>query len=148
MHLLVAVDFSPHSEAALDHGCALAACLGATPLVLHVVHDPAEMPGYYAKQLLKRKRLERIDDLAREMLERFIASAAENHRSIAACPQIETELVCGLPGTRIVEVAHDHQVKMIIMGSRGHNGLKRLMLGSVAAQVVRLSPCPVTVVKR
>ena len=60
---------------------------------------------------------------------------------------METILVSGLPSTRIVEVARQREVKMIIMGSQGRTGFKRLMMGSVAEKVVRLSPLPVTVVK-
>ena len=45
--ILVPVDFSRHSEAALLKACELAECSGNPILVLHVIHDPAEMPGYY-----------------------------------------------------------------------------------------------------
>ena len=47
--ILVPVDFSPHAEAALVHAANLAECLQRPLVVLHVVHDPGEMPGYYAR---------------------------------------------------------------------------------------------------
>ena len=63
--ILVPVDFSPHSTAALLQAARLAECTGQRLLVLHVIHDPAEMPGYYGR-VTKKKKLVRIEDLARE----------------------------------------------------------------------------------
>ena len=147
MYVLVPVDFSSHSEAALRYACRLAVCMGATPLVLHVVHDPGEMPGYYSKALAGKRLLGCIEDSAAAMLEKFLARMAKNNDEVAACDAIETLLVRGLPTTRILEVAQQRTAKMIVMGSRGRTGLKHLMMGSVAEQVMRLSPVPVTVVK-
>ena len=78
--ILVPVDFSPHAEAALLHACELAHCTGSPLLVLHVVHDPNEMPGYYAK-LAKKKMLTRIEDIAEEMLDEFLARVSSSIRN-------------------------------------------------------------------
>ena len=56
-------------------------------------------------------------------------------------------LVVGLPVTRILETAEKIEARMIVMGSQGRTGLKHIMLGSKAEQVVNLSPIPVTIVK-
>ncbi len=48
--LLVAVDFSPYSEQALCFAGRLAEKLKARLLVLHVIHDPGEAPGFYAQK--------------------------------------------------------------------------------------------------
>ena len=53
--ILVPVDFSEHSEAALFEASRYAQAMNASLVVLHVVHDPGEMPGYYSK-LIKKKR--------------------------------------------------------------------------------------------
>jgi nucleotide-binding universal stress UspA family protein len=47
--ILVPVDFSAHSKAALLKACELAGCTNDPVLVLHVIHDPADMPGYYGQ---------------------------------------------------------------------------------------------------
>lgn len=147
MHLLVPVDFSLPSEAALRVACRLAVDMKAIPLLLHVVHDPVDMPGYYSKALMKKPLLGHIEDVAAEMLQDFLARAAQKHDEVAGCTGIESLLVRGRPTTRIVEVAQKYGVKMIIMGSQGRTGFKHLMMGSVAEQVMRLSPIPVTIVK-
>ena len=74
-HILVPVDFSSHSEAALLLACKLASCFDAAPLILHVVHDRGDMPGYYAKTL-KKKHLARIEDGASDMLADFLTRVA------------------------------------------------------------------------
>ncbi len=47
--VLVAVDFSKDSEAALIWACNYAGQVGAAVLVLHIVHDPIETPGSYRR---------------------------------------------------------------------------------------------------
>lgn len=131
----------------MREACELASATGADLLALHVIHDPGSMPGYYTKALLKKPLLGRIEDSAAAMLEEFLDRMGKADAKNGNCRKIESILVRGLPATRIVEVAQQREVKMIIMGSRGHSGMKRLMVGSVAEHVVRLSPIPVTVVK-
>jgi nucleotide-binding universal stress UspA family protein len=144
--ILVPVDFSPHSEAALLKACELAKCMKLPLLVLHVVHDPGEMPGYYAR-IAKKKQLMRIEDIAREMFDDFIASVVKKHPKIAELKAVETMLVLGLPVTRILHVVEKTDATMVVMGSQGRTGLERMMLGSKAEQVVRLCPVPVMIVK-
>ena len=64
--ILVPVDFSKHSEAALWEACELSESMGAPLVVLHVVHDPGDMPGYYTR-VSKKKHLTRIEDAAAKM---------------------------------------------------------------------------------
>lgn len=144
--LLVPVDFSVHSETALLYACELSERLKIPLLVLHVVHDPAEMPGYYS-QVTKKKHLVRLEDAAAEMLDDFLKEIAGKYPKCKLLRNLESMLVVGLPVTRILEVAKMVNATMIVMGSRGRTGLDHLMLGSKAEQVVRLSPLPVLIVK-
>jgi nucleotide-binding universal stress UspA family protein len=144
--ILVPVDFSTHSAAALRHACELASCIHCPVTVLHVVHDPAEMPGYYSK-FTKKKNLTRMEDLAREMLERFLDEFKTRNPDLKVIKKAEVRLVLGLPVTRILQVAEKIHASQVVMGSQGLTGLKHVLLGSKAEQVVRLAPVPVTIVK-
>lgn len=144
--ILVPVDFSPHSTAALLEAARLAECTGQRLLVLHVVHDPAEMPGYYGK-VTKKKKIMRIEDLAREAFERFLRQVREAHPTLRALAECDEAVVVGLPLTRILEVIERSGASMVVMGSQGRTGLDHILLGSKAEQVVRLSPVPVLIVK-
>jgi nucleotide-binding universal stress UspA family protein len=144
--ILVPVDFSVHSEAALVYACELADIMPAAVMLLHVVHDPGEMPGYYSK-LIKKKRVGRIQDTAAEAFDEFTVRVTEAHPELIALREAERLMVVGLPVTRILEVVEELDPEMVIVGSQGRTGMKHLFIGSKAAQIVQLCPVPVTVVK-
>ncbi len=144
--ILVPVDFSIHSEAALIKACEMAECMKLPVVVLHVVHDPGDMPGYYAK-ISKKKSLVRIEDLAMEMFEDFLQEVKKRHPELRVLQKTKTMLVIGLPVTKILQVIEKLNASMVVMGSQGRTGLKHVLLGSKAEQIVRLSPVPVTIVK-
>ncbi len=145
--ILVPVDFSAHSEAALLFAAECAGRMDATLKVLHVVHDPGESPGYYLVKG-RKKQLRRLEDVAKEMLDDFVHRVQEEHKDLPALNKLKTILVTGLPVNRILEIAKKSKSKMIVMGSLGRTGLSHIILGSRAEQVVRLSPIPVTIVKK
>ena len=57
-------------------------------------------------------------------------------------------VIHGMPSQHIVDVASAKQVDLIVMATRGHTGLQRFLLGSVAEKVVRLALCPALVTRR
>lgn len=144
--ILAAVDFSGSSEHALVYAARLGDCFQSPLAVLHVVHDPAAMPGYYAK-LRKKKQLHRMEELASDMLNDFLARVRKGHPHLKALRKPRSMLVTGIPAGRIVEVAEQLGARTIVLGSRGHSGLAKLFLGSTALEVVQTAPTPVTVVK-
>jgi len=143
--ILVPVDFSEYSRVALVWACELARCRHASIVVLHVVHDPADAPGYY--QQAQGNVLQPMEDVAAKMMRRFI-KATRKGMGDKKLPtrRLKTKLVVGLPVTRILDVAKRVGAAHIVMGSQGRTGLKRLMLGSKAERIVRLAPLPVTIV--
>ena len=144
--ILVPVDFSTYSEAALACASDLAEMIGEPLIVLHVVHDPGEAPGYYEVKG-RKKQLHRLEDVAAEMLREFVDKVKKKYPGNAALKTAQTELVVGLPVNRILEVAEKTHARMIVMGSQGRTGLSHALIGSKAEQVVHLSPIPVTIVK-
>jgi len=144
--ILVPVDFSAYSAAALLCAAELAEMIGAPLTVLHVVHDLGEAPGYYTVKGHK-KQLRRMEDVAADMLDEFMLKVRHSNSEHPILDSAETLLVVGLPVNRILETAEKINARMIIMGSQGRTGLKHIMLGSKTEQVVNLSPIPVTIVK-
>lgn len=143
--ILVAIDFSPFSEAALVWAARAARGFDAPLLALHVVHDPESAPGYYQVSKKHGKHLKRIEEAAAEMMASFLEKMQEKHPKLLA--KLEHRLVIGLPVTRILEVAEETNAQLIVVGSRGRSGLSYMLLGSKAEKVVQLSPIPVTIVK-
>ena len=145
--LLVAVDFTIFSEEALLFAANLAECMDAKLLVLHVIHDPAEAPGFYAPKGKKKKYLSSMEDAANEMMDEFMKKMREAPPNLAPLTKANQLLVIGTPVTRIIEIAKKKKAKMIFVGSHGRTGLSHLLVGSKAERVVQLSPIPVVVVK-
>ena len=145
--LLVAVDFTLFSEEALIFASQLAEKLNARLLVLHVIHDPAEAPGFYAHKGKKKKYLQSMEDAAEEMMQEFLKKIRKANPGQKPIKEAKPLLVVGTPVTRILEIAKRKKADMIILGSHGRTGLSHLLVGSKAERVVQLSPIPVLVVK-
>jgi nucleotide-binding universal stress UspA family protein len=145
--ILVPVDFSSCSEAALLFAAHFAGCAQAPLLVLHVVHEPRHDPGFYRRGHGHSALMRPLVDVARDMLVDFMADVGRHDSMRAALDGAGTRLVSGLPARRIQEIALHEDAALIVMGSHGRTGLSRLTVGSVAAEVARHSPVPVTVVK-
>jgi nucleotide-binding universal stress UspA family protein len=139
-HVLLPLDGSPQSWAALEH--ALAEHPEARLTLLSVI-NPMDA-GYSAETALPSAAEEWYESAkaaARERFEEAAEMAAERGVSV------DTVLEVGRPSRVIVEYADEHDVDGIVMGSHGRKGVSRILLGSVAEAVVRNSPVPVTVVR-
>ena len=143
--ILVAVDFSKDSRAALLWAASLAKVTGGRLIVLHVVHDPADRPGYYRKN--NENHLQPMERAAAELLDGFLAEAVGEHADLAALAEAERLLVAGLPPSRIVEMAKRRNAALIVIGRRGRTRLPQLLQGSVSKRVAQLADVPVVVVK-
>jgi len=143
--ILCAVDFSADSRAALDWACCQAELTATDLVILHVVHDPADSPGFYRESA--EDWIRPMTEVAENMMADFVATAKAEHPGTARLAAAETRLVSGLPSGRIVEVAVALGASLVVVGSRGRTGLPHIMLGSVAERVAQTSPVPVVVVK-
>jgi universal stress protein A len=134
--VLVPVDFSRPSLAALRHALALAADTGARVVLLHVL-EPFH-PGLH------------LDTTAIQTAARQAANKRLEALLIASrktWPAVSRELRAGHPVTTIIALAKRTQADLIVLGTHGRTGLRRALIGSVAERVVREAPCPVLVVR-
>ncbi len=141
-NILVAVDFSEPSDAALMYGRELAGRFGATLHVLHAVGDIAI--GAFAAEnfaALAPELQQQIEDGARRRLDGLVVDSDKS--GPAAVKVIVTS---SSPALSIVDYARDHNIDIIVIGTHGRGALAHLMMGSVAERVVRLAPCPVLTV--
>lgn len=137
MHkILVATDFSPCSEAALDLALELARRTRASLTLLHVGQLPAY--AYYGALYVSREEaLRSIEQDARAGL------LAARQRLSGHGVEIDTQCTVGEAASEIVRFARAHGYDLIILGTHGRRGLRRLLLGSVAEMVVRTAEVPV-----
>jgi len=137
--LLVAVDLSEHSRAALQVAGAIAERLRAELEVLYVW----AAPFYDAAEHFDAQLFERIRQSARAELDEFVASA-----QLPTGLALQASIVSGTPSERIAERLQTSPPDLLVLGSHGHGGFRRLVLGSVAEATVRYAPCAALVVPR
>lgn len=138
--ILVPVDGSEQAHQACDF--VIREFPDATLVLLHVI-NPAEA-GYSAQASIpsfSEEWYEREKEQAESLFDEIAAEAEEFEMSIERVVEV------GKPTRTIVEYARENDVDQIVMGSHGRSGMSRILLGSVAENVVRRSPVPVTVTR-
>ena len=138
--ILVALDFSEHSDAALERAIALAHQSSATLHLLHAYEVPLGAIPIYDVQV-PQAMLDAVRDAAARRVEKARAKA------VAAGVSCEAHLVPSPPTPAIVDTARNLRADLIVMGTRGLSGFQHALLGSNAERTVRLAPCPVLTVK-
>jgi universal stress protein A len=134
--ILFATDFSPASDAALRYATALARDSGAKLLILHV--EELVMPYAGGEMYLPPPEFPNPE------LQKMLAQIVPTDQSVA----FEHKLVLGTPADDIARVAEEGGVDLIVIGTHGRTGLKRVLMGSVAEAVMRHAGCPVLTVKQ
>jgi nucleotide-binding universal stress UspA family protein len=132
-----AVDFSEHSRVAMRRAAELARRLGSALTLVHVFSPPAGAEPF----ITRRHGVLAAASLARNLSEWTVVAA-----DLAGAP-VRAEVLSGPAGGEIVRFAGEHDFDVLVMGTAGRTGLKRVLLGSVAEEVVRHAPCPVLVVR-
>lgn len=136
--IIVALDGSEPSFKALDYALQLAKAAGSSVMGLHAIL----LPSYAAQKTLESLRSELsikaagFMDRARKMAEAsgigFREKTVTTNRSVVLA---------------IVEQADAEEADLVVLGTRGTTGFPKMMLGSVAAGVVNMAPCPVLAVR-
>ena len=145
MRILVAIDGSEYSEEAVRALHARPLPKGSTIRMLSVVPlalPPPPAPAWASASVGYTEFRERQKDDARILVER----AADSLRG--GDVSLETAVREGDPRAVIVQDAQEWSADLVVMGSRGHSGLKGWLLGSVAQYVVSHAPCSVEVVRK
>lgn len=130
--IMCPTDFSESSEAAISYASQLAMHFGAT---LHIVYVDEHPLLYGTAPLSHAPEVE----ASREKL-------AETGPTVGGV-SYERHLLRGIAAEEITRFAELHNMDLIVIGTHGRTGLRRLVMGSVAESVVRHAACPVLAVK-
>ena len=143
MKILLAVDDSKFSRAALKAVLELAPPSGTEVRVLHVIEPPSVlvargMGGQNASLRMIWEAQRSNGEALVKQCEKQLADAGF---------KVTTSVLQGEPRGKIVDVATKWHAGLIIVGSHGRRGLERFLMGSVAESVVHHAPCSVQVVR-
>ena len=133
--IIVPWDFSEMSKSALAKAVELADSNEQIEVV-HVTPYPAAMEpsvvwGAYSEETIREN-----------LLESFRREIPDDQY-----PGIKFHALFGDPGSEIARVAKELNAGLVVISSHGRTGVKRMLMGSVAERVVRMSPCPVLVLR-
>ncbi len=137
--IMVAIDGSEHSLKAAEYALEVAKSFNAQLFAVTVTSIPQ---SYQVKQ---EEVLEESKEMAdsRSWLEKF------SHEAKTENIELKTELINSHRPVDyvILEYAEEKDIDLIVVGTRGRSGFRKLLLGSIASSVVTYAHCPVMVVK-
>ncbi|SRR5579885_2227834 len=133
--ILHPTDFSGPSAAALAVAVSLARDHGARLILLHVMGQPAILDGTglvpFDPAMYRDELRDKLDQVALR----------------APGIRVEKRLEQGHAANEVLRIAAETGCDVIVMGTHGWSGLRRLLMGSVAADVVQRATCPVLTVR-
>ena len=138
--VLVATGGSPWSDNAVKYAINMAKSYGLDLVILHVL---TETPPYFIAEA--GTSLDSLLEGSEEAGRRIVEEAAE--WAADAGVHYEVDMVWGRAADVICRVAQERDCDLIVVGSRGLTGFKRLMLGSISNAVAAKSHCPVMIIK-
>ncbi|WAC53687.1 universal stress protein [Gordonia sp. SL306] len=135
--VVVGVDGSPVSKAAIVHALEQASLLNTSVVAVHSYPGFTSQMFYgQAEQLLRQ-----LHEEATELVGEQLAGHREDHPDV----EVETVVAAEPAAQRILEAAGDAQ--LVVLGSRGRGGFRGLLLGSTSRAVLHVAPCPVMIVR-
>lgn len=135
--ILHPTDFSESAALAFTVACSLAKDYGARLIVLHVATPPAFVVG--AEVGVLPEEPEGYREELQTKLNRLVSQVSD--------VLVEHRMVEGNAPTEILRIAEEAKCDLVVMGTHGRTGLGRLLIGSIAEQIVRNAACPVLTVK-
>jgi nucleotide-binding universal stress UspA family protein len=138
--ILFPIDFAENYDTLLPWVSTFVEKFGATLYVVFVTQDLASYNTFYVPH-------GNIQSFQQEALEaakkRMAAAAAEHFKQFSA---LETRVLMGKPAEKILELAKNEKIDLIVMGAHGRKGLEKVLFGSVADRVVKGASCPVVTI--
>jgi nucleotide-binding universal stress UspA family protein len=138
--IIVGIDGSGHSRRALEWAVSEAAIRHTSLIVLTVQQA---ITGYWGSPMVYPGDADLLDH-ARKVAQEEIDHAVDKLAAEARPRSVTVVAVLGAPAEEILDRAKD--ADMIVVGSRGAGGFKKLLMGSVSTQVTYHAPCPVVVI--
>ena len=142
--ILVPIDYSDHSRAALAYAADLAKAFGASLDLVHVW----DRPTYATDAVMVHRPGEAhkpISELIRENAEKDMADLLAS-LSLPSELKVESRLLSGDPASTLLAELKKGTHDLVVISTHGRTGIAHLLLGSIAEKLVRLSPVPVLTV--
>ena len=139
--IVFATDFSPASKGALEKAIEMARKEGTELIVAHVYEPPASLShSGVADDLIEAELEATIRKDVEKQLDPVLSMAR------ASGVKVRGEILAGHAAKELALLADRNGAAMVVIGTHGRTGIKKLVMGSVASQVIATAPCPVLTV--
>ncbi len=135
--ILFPIDFAENFDSLLPWVSTFVEKFGATLYVVFVAQDLSSYSTFY----VPHGNIQGFQEQAQTAAQKRMAEAVKDQ--FKNFPMLETRVLMGSPAEKILELAKQENVDLIIMGAHGRKGLERVFFGSVADKVVTGALCPV-----
>ena len=141
--ILCPTDFSEFSESSIRYACELAEKFNAELHLLNVLQDYDAVAPATGESFAPF--MDWLPELRKQSQEQ-LANLPGAELGLKLCVHRTTRV--GAPIDEIVKYAKEHNIDLIVQGTHGRRGIRHMLLGSVAENIVRYAPCPVLTVRK
>ena len=147
--ILVSIDGSDKSLEAADYSISIAKNMNAQLIILNVLETEPWYDGKNAYEWASPEELNKVYENEKIAIQKIFDDIKEKAKTQGIESKTKVLMIPRTEGTvkPILKYAEDEEIDLIVVGTRGRTGIKKMLLGSVASGVVTYSHCPVIVVK-
>lgn len=147
--ILTAVDYSKKSLEAAVFALCMAKDMNSLLIIINVLQTEPWLYGKHAYQWGSKDELDKVYHKEKEKMEQVLNDIQNKakEKSVTIRSEILMTPQTNSITSSIIEFAENEEVDLIVVGTRGASGVKRMLLGSVASAVVTFAHCPGLVVK-
>jgi nucleotide-binding universal stress UspA family protein len=147
--ILIALDYNPSAQKVAETGYTLAKAMNAKTILLHVVSDVTYYSSVNYSPIMGFGGLNSLDTIQTHSIEEIKKTAQlylDKSKQNLKDDRIQTVVKNGDYGATILKTARDLDIDIIVMGTHGRRGFEKILVGSVAEEVLRLSPIPLFII--
>jgi nucleotide-binding universal stress UspA family protein len=147
--ILVCIDGSDKSLEAAEYSISIAKNTNAQLVILNILETE---PWYYGKNAYEwasPEELNKVYENEKTAIQKILDDIKEKAKTVGIESKTKVLMIPQTEGTiePILKYAEDEEIDLIVVGTRGRTGIKKMLLGSVASGVVTYAHCPVIIVK-
>jgi len=147
--ILIALDYDPSAQKVAETGHKLAKAIKARTILLHVISNAAYYSSLNYSPIMGFGGFSSVDTVqtdTAEELKKVAQNFLDKSKQHLGDEKIQTVVKDGFFGKTILNTATELNVDIIVMGTQGRRGLEKMLMGSVAENVLQLSLIPVFII--
>jgi nucleotide-binding universal stress UspA family protein len=143
--ILMTIDRSGNKEKIIKYAITFAKAVGVDVTAFHVIDRSSLQPAADAYGNYMEGNIEALEEVLKKQAEELLSEAEIMGKEEGI--NVDKDVVVGSPSAAIIDYARIKNIDLIVIGTKGMIGLKQLLLGSVAKNVISHAHCPVLAIR-